>query len=133
MLLSLAAVTDESTSLAVRTEPSLIYRESNLPSTSPLAEIRFLVTRLLVSTKEVLIIVSLEIAMPCPGKYTFTESPVPVLMIVSLEMRIPLPALKDLLISSEAIQVVPSHFITWPIFAFILPSLFAVMEVSASF
>ena len=78
MRFSFAAVTDVSASLAVVTElleslmvvttPSLIYNESNLPSTSPFAEMRFLVIRLFVSTVDVLMIVSFDIAMPCPAK-----------------------------------------------------------------
>ena len=117
MLLSLAAVTELSWSLAVVTAlsdslivvttPSLIYSESNLPSTSPLAEIRFLVIRLLVSTVEVLMIVSFDIAMPWPGKYSFTES-------------------------FCGCHAVPFHFNTWPVVAPMLFSLAAVTELSAS-
>ena len=65
---SFAVVTDLSASLIVVTTPSLIYSESNLPSTSPFAEMRLVVTSLFVSRIAVLMIVSFEIAMPCPGK-----------------------------------------------------------------
>ena len=68
MRLIFAPVTDVSANLIVVTAPSLIYKESNLPSTSPFALMRFLVIRLLVSTIDVLMIVSFEIAMPWPGK-----------------------------------------------------------------
>ena len=118
MLLSLAAVTELSWSLAVVTAlseslivvttPSLIYSESNLPSTSPLAEMRFLVINTFVSTMPpVLMIVSFEIAMPCPGKYSFTES-------------------------FCGCHAVPFHFKTWPVVAPMLLSLAAVTDESAS-
>ena len=67
MLDSLAAVTAESFNLTVDTTPSLIYSESNLPSTSPFVVILVIVTSFVESISPVLIIESLLIAMPVPA------------------------------------------------------------------
>ena len=108
MRLIFAPVTEVSASLIVVTTPFLIYSESNLPKTSPLADVRVIVTSFVESLSPVLIMVSFENAIPAPGKYTFCES-------------------------VAGAQIVPFHLSVCPVVAPMRLIFAPVTEVSASF